>query len=131
MRFVLFSGATEGRRLSRELARLGAEVTVCVATEYGREEQGEAEGITVLSGRMDEGEMARAVQGAALCVDATHPYAVQASENIRAACEAGGVPLLRLLREGGEPPEGAQAFASAQEAADWLKGTRGDRKSVV
>ena len=34
MRFVLFSGATEGRRLSRELARLGAEVTVCV--EIGR-----------------------------------------------------------------------------------------------
>ena len=122
MRFVLFSGATEGRRLSRELARLGAEVTVCVATEYGREEQGEAEGVTVLSGRMDEGEMARAVQGAALCVDATHPYAVQASENIRAACEAVGAPLLRLLRESGEPPEGAQAFASAQEAADWLKG---------
>ena len=126
MRFVLFSGATEGRRLSRELARLGAEVTVCVATEYGREEQGEAEGVTVLSGRMDEGDMARAVQGAALCVDATHPYAVQASENIRAACEAVGAPLLRLLRESGEPPEGAQAFASAQEAADWLKGTRGN-----
>ena len=42
MNVVLFSGTTEGRRLSRALAELGAGVTVCVATQYGREEQGEA-----------------------------------------------------------------------------------------
>ena len=61
MRVILFSGTTEGRRLSRALAALGGAVTVCVATEYGREEQGEAPGITVLSGRMDETQMARTV----------------------------------------------------------------------
>ena len=32
MRIVIFSGTTEGRELSRKLAALGAEVTVCVAT---------------------------------------------------------------------------------------------------
>ena len=52
MKMVVFSGATEGRTLSRELAALGAEVTVCVATDYGREEQGDFPGITVLSGRL-------------------------------------------------------------------------------
>lgn len=83
MNIVLFSGTTEGRRLSLALAGLGAAVTVCVATEYGREEQGEADGITVLSGRLDGAGMARTVRGADLCVDATHPYAVQASETIR------------------------------------------------
>lgn len=126
MNVVLFSGTTEGRRLSRALAELGAAVTVCVATDYGREEQGEAPGITVLSGRMDEGEMARTVAGAALCVDATHPYAVQASETIRAACEAEGIPLLRLLREGLPVPAGAEAFDSAAQAAEWLAGTQGN-----
>lgn len=40
MKVILFGGATEGRTLSRELAALGVEVTVCVATDYGREEQG-------------------------------------------------------------------------------------------
>ena len=37
MKIVIFSGTTEGRALSRLLAEQGAEVTVCVATEYGRE----------------------------------------------------------------------------------------------
>ena len=126
MRFVLFSGTTEGRRLSRALAALGGAVTVCVATEYGREEQGELEGITVLSGRMDEVQMARTVAGAELCVDATHPYAAQASQNIRAACEASGTPLLRLLREESSIPQGAEIFASASGAAEWLQNTQGN-----
>ncbi len=126
MRVILFSGTTEGRRLSRALAALGGAVTVCVATEYGREEQGEAPGITVLSGRMDETQMARTVAGADLCVDATHPYALQASRSIRAACEGERVPLLRLLRVESPVPEGAAVFAGAQTAADWLRATQGN-----
>lgn len=125
MRFVIFSGTTEGRRLSRALAELGGAVTVCVATEYGREEQGEAPGISVLSGRMGEREMARTLAEADLCVDATHPYAVQASQTIRAACEQAGVPLLRLLREESPVPTGTEVFPTAQAAADWLKTTQG------
>lgn len=126
MRFVLFSGTTEGRRLSRALAELGGAVTVCVATEYGREEQGESEGITVLSGRMDEAQMARTLRGADLCVDATHPYAVQASRSIRAACEKEGMTLLRLLREESPVPPGTEVFPTAQAAAEWLKNTQGN-----
>lgn len=126
MKFVIFSGTTEGRRLSRALAGLGAEVTVCVATEYGKEEQGEAPGVTVLSGRMDQDQMARTAAGADLCVDATHPYAVQASWSIRAACEGAGVPLLRLLREESPVPAGTEVFPTAQAAAEWLAGTRGN-----
>lgn len=126
MRFVIFSGTTEGRKLSHALARLGADVTVCVATEYGREEQGEAPGTTVLSGRMDEGEMRRTVRDADLCVDATHPYAVQASQTIHAACDAEKTPLLRLLREESGVPEGTEVFASAAAAAEWLSRTQGN-----
>lgn len=126
MRFVIFSGTTEGRRLSCELARLGGAVTVCVATGYGREEQGEAPGVTVLSGRMEPPEMTRVVSGAGLCVDATHPYAAQASQNIRAACGEAGTPLLRLLREESAVPEGTKIVSSASEAAEWLGGTEGN-----
>lgn len=126
MRFVLFSGTTEGRRLSYALAETGAAVTVCVATEYGREEQGESAGITVLSGRMEQADMARTLAEAALCVDATHPYAVQVSRTIRAACEETGTPLLRLLREESEAPDGTQMFPTAQAAAEWLKATQGN-----
>ena len=126
MRCVIFGGTTEGRTLSQSLARLGAEVTVCVATAYGREEQGETPGIRVLAGRLDEEGMARMVPGADVCVDATHPYAVQASRNIRAACGRTGTRLLRLLREESGVPKGARVFADAAGAAAWLADTGGN-----
>ena len=101
MRIVIFGGTTEGRELSRLLSRWGAEVTVSVATEYGREAQGECPGVKVVSGRRNQSQMEELVRGAALCVDATHPYAAEASAAIHGACEAAGVPRLRLLREAG------------------------------
>ena len=98
MNVVVFSGTTEGRSFSRVLAALGAAVTVCVATELGAEEQGCADGITVRTGRLDAEGMTALLRGAALCVDATHPYAAEATRNIRAAAAAAGVEYHRLLR---------------------------------
>ena len=126
MRFVIFSGTTEGRRLSHALAARGAEVTVCVATDYGREEQGTAPGVTVCTGRLDAAEMAALLQNAAVCVDATHPYAAAATANIRAACLASGVPCKRLLRPGSALPPGAVPASSAAAAAAFLAGTDGN-----
>ena len=88
MRAVVFSGTTEGRVFSKQLAALGAEVLVSVATPLGAEEQGERSGITVHCGRLTPEEMTALLQGADLCVDATHPYAVEATRNIRAAFHA-------------------------------------------
>ena len=101
MKAVVFSGTTEGRGFSRALAALGAAVTVCVATELGAEEQGRAEGITVRTGRLDAEEMTALLRNADLCVDATHPYATEATRNIRAAAGAAGVEYHRLLRPAG------------------------------
>ena len=78
----MFSGTTEGRRFSKKLAELGVAVTVCVATPLGAEEQGEMAGITVHAGRLQPDAMAALLAGADLCVDATHPYAVDATRNI-------------------------------------------------
>ena len=88
MKAVVFSGTTEGRGFSRALAALGAAVTVCVATGLGAEEQGRAEGITVRTGRLDAEEMTALLRNTNLCVDATHPYATEATRNIRAAAGA-------------------------------------------
>lgn len=126
MRIVVFGGATEGRTLSHQLARMGAEVTVCVATGYGKEAQGEAPGMEVRCGRLDVDGMGEVVCGAGLCVDATHPYAVQASENIREACARAQVRYVRLLRDRSEPPEGARVFPTAQAAAQWLESAGGN-----
>lgn len=125
MKMVLFGGATEGRTLSRELAALGAEVTVCVATDYGQEEQGNFPGITVLTGRLDAGGMADILRGADICIDATHPYAVQATANIRAAAKQTGIPYHRLLRRSSTLPKGSVVTNNAEEAAKYLVRTEG------
>lgn len=125
MRFVIFSGTTEGRALSRSLAGRGAQIDVCVATEYGREEQGAAPGLTVHAGRMDEPAMTAFVRGADVCIDATHPYAAAATENIRRACAAAGVLYRRLLREESALPPGSLTAPDAAGAAGLLAGTEG------
>ena len=120
MNVVVFSGTTEGRSFSRALAALGAAVTVCVATELGAEEQGRADGITVRTGRLDADGMTALLRGAALCVDATHPYAAEATRNIRAAAAAAGVEYHRLLRPASPLPAGSVVLADAARAAAYL-----------
>ena len=67
MKVVIFSGTTEGRALSRAVAALGIEATVCVATELGAEEQGRTPGITVCTGRLDEDDTEGLVEAGPLC----------------------------------------------------------------
>ncbi|MCR5577571.1 MAG: precorrin-6A reductase [Oscillospiraceae bacterium] len=125
MKFVIFSGTTEGRELSAALAELGAEVTVCVLTDYGVETQGEVPGVTTHAGAMSAEEKRALLEDAALCVDATHPYAMHVSASVKAACEAAGVSYLRLKRsESGT--EGAHTVNSAAEAAAYLKTREGN-----
>lgn len=120
MKLVIFSGTTEGREFSRAAAALGAAVTVCVATDLGAEEQGSAPGVTVHAGRLDADEMAALLRNAALCVDATHPYATEATHNIRAAAGIAEVEYHRLLRRASELPAGSVVLPGAGEAAAYL-----------
>lgn len=109
------------------LPALGIAVTVSVATDLGAEEQGQAPGITVHSGRLLPGAMAELLQGAALCVDATHPYAVEATKNIRAAANAAGVEYHRLLRAASTLPAGSVVLGSAPpRPAQYLAATQGN-----
>lgn len=126
MKILLFSGTTEGRRLSRALAELGAQVTVCVATEYGAEEQGTAPGITVHTGRLEVPAMVQLLQDADLCIDATHPYAAIATANIRQAAEQAQVPYKRLMRAASVLPEGSLTAPDAAAAAILLQNTTGN-----
>lgn len=126
MKAVVFSGTTEGRRFSKKLAELGVAVTVCVATPLGAEEQGEMAGITVYAGRLQPDAMAALLAGADLCVDATHPYAVDATRNIRAAAVQAGVEYRRLLRAQSPLPPGCAVFETAAQAAEYLAGTEGN-----
>ena len=124
MRILLFGGTTEGRTLAAGLVGRGHEVVVSVATDVGAEELAHVPGATVLVGRRDERGMATLLAGCDLCVDATHPYATEASANIRAACTRADVPLRRVLRDG-VGTQDCEVVSSAPDAARLLAGTKG------
>ena len=126
MRVVIFSGTTEGRQLSAETAAMGAETVVCVATEYGKIMQEHVPGTQTISGRMDVGEMAKVLMGCNLCIDATHPYAREASQNIRKAAEIANVPYRRLLRQESELPPNCILVDSTADADQFLLDTEGN-----
>lgn len=127
MNILVFSGTGEGRDLSRALAKKGHKVTVCVLTEYGKEEQGEYEGVTVLAGKKPPEEIVKLLGSMDLCIDATHPFATHIRESIRTSCEETGVKRLRLIREESdiEGYDNVTLVDSAEEAAEWLSGREG------
>ena len=103
MRILIFAGTTEGRELAAILTRAGIETVVSVATEYGGQLMDEMEGMTLLVGRLDrEGILSKLKElEPAAVVDATHPFAVKASEEISEAAALAEIKYLRLSRDTG------------------------------
>ena len=126
-KICIFAGTTEGRQLAA-LLKDAAAVTVCVATEYGEVLMDDLENITVRTGRMSETDMERmfAAERFERVIDATHPYAVEVTQNIAAAAERTGTPVLRVLREADRRIPGAVYVSSAEEARGWLFAREGN-----
>ena len=99
-KILIFAGTTEGRELSEWLCEKGCAHDLCVATEYGEQVMHEDPLAKVHMGRMDAEQIAAFMEreGVRVVVDATHPYAKEATENIRQAAEKTGVTYLRLDR---------------------------------
>ena len=107
-KIFIFAGTSEGRRLAEDLSASGIECIVSVATEYGALTMTpDLPGVRLLTGRMDREKMkARFAEEEIRCVvDATHPFAVLATREIRAACEEVGLHCIRLLRSMETLPE--------------------------
>ncbi len=98
---LIFAGTTEGRKLSECLSASGIANTVCVATEYGEIVLKDHPLTRIHRGRMNQEEIREyiAANQFAAVVDATHPYAVAVTENIKAAVKDSDIPYLRLKRE--------------------------------
>ena len=124
MKVLLFGGTGEGRTLAEWMLARGLDCTVCVATEYG--ETLLPKGVRVHAGRLDAAGMETVMaEGFTLVVDATHPYAVEVTRNIRAAARAAGLPCLRLLRQR-DAVDGCRRVADMAAAADLLAGMPGN-----
>ena len=129
-RILIFSGTSEGRRLSGILANAGAEVHVRVATEYGAEVMCYDDDIDVKVGSCGGAEgIAKEItdNGHEIVVDATHPYALNITKHIKQACEATGVLYIRLKRdESMTESDRIVKVSSVQEAVDYLKDKDGN-----
>lgn len=128
---LIFAGTSEGRELASFLSRNRIESCVSVATEYGETLLPKAENTTVVTGYKNQQEIRffLSEHGFSCVVDATHPYAVKATQHIKAACESSGVPYYRLLREdeyGRAGSDRAVCVASVREAAEYLKDKEGN-----
>lgn len=121
MKISVFSGTSDGRELCEYLAYAGHEVTVYVATEYGATF---IEGMKVHVGRLDIEQMAAAVCGCDAVIDATHPYAAEATDNIKAACDKTKTEYFRLIRSETEY-SGCIRVPDMKAAVAYLRNTAG------
>ncbi len=98
---LIFGGTTEGRMLAEFCTQNGIKATVSVTTDYGAELLPESPFLKVFNGKLDKDEISRLISenGFGVVIDATHPYAVIATENIRTACDKTGIKYYRLKRE--------------------------------
>ena len=105
-RLLIFGGTTEGRVLAEHCVRSGIPVCVSVTTPLGA--QLLPEGVRICTGALDTDGMCRLMQALSprLVVDATHPFARAASENIRTAAARCGIRCERLCRESAPIPYG-------------------------
>lgn len=123
----VFAGTTEGRELLALLAGQPVEADAFVATAYGGALLPPRPGLAVFTGRLSEPEMAERfrLKKYDLVVDATHPYAVEATENIANACRETGTAYLRLLRRCEDAPEDAVWVPDIPAAVSFLRHTEG------
>ena len=104
MNVFVFGGTTEGRKISTALSNAGMDVTLSVATEFAQNLVTEhnliEHNLAIIADRLGAEEMIRVLKEGAFeyVIDATHPYAILATQNIRSACQAVGLKYFRLIR---------------------------------
>ena len=135
MKILIFSGTTEGRKLSGMLSDSGISHTVSVASTYGSDVMPESRFALLKVGRMDEKEMEEYFVNSGfgegdIVVDATHPYAAAVSENIGKAVKKTGCRLYRIVRGAdesikGDPSGDIRFYDSMEDFAKRMDDSKG------
>ena len=125
---LVIAGTTEAREVIQALIKKGYSVTAAVATEYGGEvlKGTEAE---VLEGRKNAPKFVKILERIrpSYIIDASHPFAVLVTEEIKKAAKAVGIPCIRYLRREEEfVYEKVIKFSQATEAAEFLRKKKGN-----
>jgi len=126
-RVLLFGGTTEGKQIACFLEKEQIASYVSVATEYGKEVLPDMRYCQVVEGRMHQEQMKKFIREnqIELILDATHPYAVEVSENICQAGKETGIICLRILRRECERQTDAVYVKDIGELIDFLNRCQG------
>lgn len=131
MGIVIFSGTTEGRRLSAYLSSKKVKHDVCVATESGELVMEPDEYAMVHVGRLDEDGIQNFLREkkSSAVIDATHPYAKIVTELLQTVCNRMGISYLRVNRECGQGKPDAEcvhSYLTAEACAEALRAESGN-----
>lgn len=100
MKIFLTAGTEDGRKLAEFLARQGHDVTASVVSEYGKKILQQYDGIKINDKKLDADELTENLRGNFdVLIDASHPYAVNVSQNAIDACRRAKIFYIRFERE--------------------------------
>lgn len=112
---LLIGGTSDARDVARALGEAGLDVLVSAATQYGANLA--APLASSRAGALDAAGMAELATGSVAIVDASHPFAVGASQTAREAARLANIPYVRFERPDAPLGEGVLQFSTAEEAA--------------
>lgn len=97
---LALAGTSDARALALEIKQAGYNILTTVVTENAANEMKQA-GIDVQAGRLTDEEMVSLIQakGIQAIVDASHPFAEEASKNAISAAKLTKIPYIRYERE--------------------------------
>lgn len=123
---LIFGGTADSHPLLDWLLQWDVELTLCVTSDYAGALLPQHGRLTVEIGRRDTAGMAALMASRRFdCViDATHPYAREATQNILAAARACACPCFRLLRPASDASN-CVVLPSVAEAAAYLNKSAG------
>lgn len=98
-KILVFAGTSDAKSIIERLHGQRARVVASVATAYGASMLSDL-GIDILQGRMEKRQMAALIarEKIRLVIDATHPFAQTASQNIKWATNKQNCPCIRYSR---------------------------------
>lgn len=104
MKIFVMAGTEDGRKLAEFLSNNGCEVTASVVSDYGKKLLEQYENISVNDKTLDAAALTEILTAGNFnaLVDASHPYAVNASKTALDACNSINLPYVRFEREMGE-----------------------------
>lgn len=124
---LVMSGTKDGRELIQQLSGLGCDIIATTTTQYGGSLIEGNEGVDIIDHALDVVALAEVMtaRNVRVLIDATHPYAINASENAMAASKEANCHYVRYERAELEHTSG-QWFNTYDEIIAYLKDRSGN-----